>query len=150
MSSITMSPSTSSLSRLGSRGRLARVGLATAAAAAIANALVYFAGKAVVGYDPAFLELGSALGIAIFTAVPAIVAALLYAALLRRGGDDPARVFAIISAVVFVVTLIPDFTFIPSEPGASNGQTSILVLMHAVAASVIVGMLTTFARPQER
>ncbi len=52
--------------------------------------------------------------------------------------------------MVFVVTLIPDFTYIPSAPGATAGQTAILVLMHVVAAAVIIGMLTNLARPQGR
>ena len=60
------------------------------------------------------------------------------------------RAFAIIAAVVFVITLIPDFTYIPTVPGATAGQTAILVLMHVVAAGVIVGMLTTLTRPQAR
>ena len=50
----------------------------------------------------------------------------------------------------FVVTLVPDFTYIPGVDGASNGQTAVLVLMHVVAASVIVGMLTRLVRPAER
>jgi hypothetical protein len=51
-----------------------------------------------------------------------------------------------ISVVVFIVTLIPDFTYIPTVPGATNEQTAILVMMHVVAAAVIVPMLTRFNR----
>ena len=154
MSSIaTSSPVvTSSLprkTRAASRGHVARVGLATLVTAAAANTLVYFLGGALVPYDPQFVVLGDVIGIALFTIVPAIVAVLLYAALLRRA-RHPARTFTIIAAVVFVVTLIPDFTYIPTVPGATGGQTAILVLMHAVAAGTIVGMLTTLARPQAR
>jgi len=49
-----------------------------------------------------------------------------------------------------VVTLIPDFTYIPTVPGASNGQTAILVLMHVIAASVIVRLLTSTPARQPR
>jgi magnesium-transporting ATPase (P-type) len=155
MSSIALSSSVAgTMSRSGeSRAvdwrRFARVGLATVVAAVVANVLVYFGGDALVAYDPGFVELGNAGGIAIMTFIPATVAVLLYAALLRRSAN-PARVFTIVSAVVFVVTLIPDFTYIPAEPGVTNDQTAILVLMHVVAAGVIVWMLTTFARPRTR
>jgi Family of unknown function (DUF6069) len=149
MSSIALSPSAPAASRRGSRGRFARVGLATVAAAVLANLLVYAAGSMVVGYDPGFVVLANASGTILFTVVPALGAVLLYAAL-RRFARRPARAFAIIAAGVLVVSLIPDVTYIPTVPGATAGQTAILVLMHAVAAGVIVGMLTTLARPQAR
>ena len=51
-----------------------------------------------------------------------------------------------IAVMVLVLSLIPDLTYIPSVPGASAGQTAILMLMHIVAAVVIVSMLTTLTR----
>jgi hypothetical protein len=75
------------------------------------------------------------------TLAPAIVAVALYAAL-RRFSHRPARVFTIVSAVVFVVTLIPDLTYVPTVPGSTNAQIAILLMMHAVAAVVIVRLLT--------
>ena len=148
MSSIAISSSVPQKSRAASRGRFARVGLATVIAAVAANVLVYFVGGALVAYDPQFLPLAGVSGSVAFTLPAAIVAVLLYAALLRFA-RTPARTFSIIAAVVFVVTLIPDFTYIPTVPGATGGQTAILVLMHIVAAGVIVRMLTTYARPQD-
>lgn len=144
---IASSASVAQASRAANRSRYARVALATVVAAVVANAIVYFIGAALVGYDPQFIVLGNVTGVGIFTLVPAIVAALLYALLLRVS-RHPAGVFTIIAAAVFVVTLIPDFTYIPSLPGATVGQTAVLVLMHAVAATVIVGMLTALTRPQ--
>ena len=143
MSSIATSPSVSRESRPVNRGRFALVGLATVVAATLANVLVYFVGGAFVAYDPQFLPLTDVSGAIAFTLPAAIVAVLLYA-------SNPARTFAIISAVVFVVTLIPDFTYTPTVPGATGGQTAILVLMHVVAAGVIVGMLMVLARPRSR
>lgn len=131
------------------RGRFALVGLATVVAAVFANVVVYVVGRAVVGYDPAFIVLSDVSPTILFTVVPAVVAAPIYAALLRFVAN-PARVFTILAAVVFVVTVIPDFTYIPSVPGASAGQVAVLVLMHLVAAVVIVRMLTTLARPRAR
>jgi tryptophan-rich sensory protein len=86
-------------------------------------------------------------GTIIFTLVPAIVAVLIYAILLRFT-RQPERIFTIISVIVFIVTLIPDFTYIPTVPGSSNPQTAILVLMHVVAAVVITWMLTRLSRPR--
>jgi apolipoprotein N-acyltransferase len=123
----------------------ARLGIATVFTAVIANMLVYFAGDAAIGYDPDFLVLSNVSGIAIFTFVPAVVSVLLYAALLRKT-SRPERVFTIIATVLLVLSVIPDFTIIPSEEGASNGQTAILVLTHVVAAGIIVGMLTKYVR----
>lgn len=132
-------------SRSVSRGRFALVGLGTVAAAVIANLLVYLLGSVVVGYDPQFVVLANASGTILFTVVPAIVAVLLYAALMRFT-SNPARIFTNIAVVVLIVSLIPDLTYIPSVPGASSGQTAILMLMHVVAAGVIVWMLTTLTR----
>jgi hypothetical protein len=115
----------------------------------IANLLVYALGSAVVGYDPRFIILANASGTILFTVVPAIVAVLLYAALMRFT-SDPARIFKNIAVVLLIVSLIPDLTYIPSVPGATSGQTAVLMLMHVVAAIVIVSMLTTLTRPQGR
>jgi hypothetical protein len=126
-------------------GRYSLVGLGTIAAAVLANTVFYFIGGALVAYDPNFIVLSEVSGTIIFTLTPAIGAVLLYAALLRFT-RQPARIFTIIAAIVFVVTLIPDFTYIPTVEGSSPEQTAILVLMHVIAASVIVRMLTTSAR----
>jgi hypothetical protein len=116
-------------------------GLATIVTAVAANVLLYFAGSVVVPYDPEFVVLANVSGAVLFTFVAAVVAVLLYAGL-RRFTRHPARIFKAISAVVFVFTLIPDFIYIPTVPGSSPGQTAILVLMHIVAACVIVPILT--------
>ena len=149
MSSIALSSSSSSPTpeapRAVSWGRFALVGLSTVIAAVLANLLVYLIGSVVVSYDPQFVVLANASGTILFTVVPAIVAVLLYAVLLRFT-SNPARIFTNIAIVVLIVSLIPDLTYIPSVPGASSGQTAILMLMHVVAAAVIVWMLTTLTR----
>ena len=113
-------------------GRFALVGLGTIAAAVLANVLVFYVGGAV-----------------IFTVVPAIGAVLLYAALLRFA-RRPTFIFAIVAAVTFVATLIPDFTYAPTFPGATGGQIAVLVAMHVVAAVVLVGSPTRFSGGRER
>lgn len=55
-------------------------------------------------------------------------------------------VFTVISAITFVVTLILDFTYIPTVNGVSNPEMAVLVVMHAITAAVITHGLTTFRR----
>jgi hypothetical protein len=121
------------------------VGPGTVLAAVVGNALTYFIAGTVVTYNAEFLPLASVVGAIIMTLAPAIVAVLLYAALLRFT-RHPARIFTLISAFVFSISLIPIFTYIPTVPGVTNAQTAILVLMHVVAASVIVTLLTSIRR----
>jgi hypothetical protein len=146
---LPLSSSASVASPAVGRGRFVLVGLATVAAAVIANLLVYLLGSVVVGYNPQFIVLANASGTILFTVVPAIVAVLVYAALMRFT-SNPARIFTNIAVVVLIVSLIPDLTYIPSVPGATSGQIAVLMLMHVVAAIVIVSMLTTLTRPQGR
>jgi hypothetical protein len=149
MSSMSLSAPVASSAQSSARsvawGVYARIAIITTIVASLSNVVVYYFGDAIIGYNQDFVELGSAFGIVVMTASPALIAALLYAALLRYS-DNPDRIFAIVSAAVFVVTLIPDITFIPGEPGASNAQTAVLIAMHVVAAAVIVRMLTAFER----
>jgi hypothetical protein len=146
---LPLSSSASVASPAVGRGRFVLVGLATVAAAVIANLLVYLLGSVVVGYNPQFIVLANASGTILFTVVPAIVAVLVYAALMRFT-SNPARIFTNIAVVVLIVSLIPDLTYIPSVPGATSGQIAVLMLMHVVAAIVIVSMLTTLTRPRGR
>ena len=130
-------------------GRSALVGLATIVAAVRATVVVYFIAAPLVGYDPRFPPLASVGGAIIFTVVPAIVAVVLYALLLRFAAN-PVRIFAIVAVIVLVVSFIPDVIYVPTVPGSSTGQTVVLMVMHVVAAVVIVGMLTSLARPRAR
>lgn len=148
MASIALSP-TATAARAHNRWRFALVGLGTIVAAVLGNVLVYALGSAIVGYDAEFLILADVGGAILFTVVPAIVAVLLYAVLCRFTAR-PALVFNVIAAIVFVVTLLPDLTYIPTLPGATVGQTATLILMHIVAAAIICGMLTTLTRPRGR
>ena len=129
-----------------SKARYAKIALVTTVFATLANVVVYFLADLVVHYHPDFLILQDVSATVITTAVAAVVASLLYAGLLRFTAN-PARKFSVVSAVVFVVTTVPDFTYIPGVEGASTAQAAVLVLMHVVAATIITGMLTKLARP---
>jgi hypothetical protein len=149
MASIALSAPAPAASRAGNRARFALAGLGTIVAAVVANVLAYTLGSPIVGYDPGFVVLANVSGTIIFTVFPAIIAVLLYAALVRFT-RRPERLFTVISAIVLVVSLVPDLTYIPTVPGATAGQTAILMLMHVVAAVVIVGLLTRHTRSQAR
>jgi hypothetical protein len=148
MSSIATHTSAPSVSRSTGRGRFALIGLTTIVAAVLANVLFYYVGNLFVTYKSEFVILANLGGTITMTAAAGIIAVFVYAALLRFS-KNPVRVYTIVSAVVLVVSIIPDFTMIPSEAGSTTGQAVILALMHVVAAAVIVPMLTKLARPEQ-
>jgi tryptophan-rich sensory protein len=127
-------------------GRYARTGLLTIAASVLANSIFFYAAQVAVQYDPAFLPLGNVSAPIIFTVFPAVMAALLYAGLLQFVRKHAAMVFTVVSAITFVVTLIPDFTYIPTVDGVSNAEIAVLVVMHSIAAAVITRGLTSVRR----
>ena len=149
MPSIASYASAQSVSRSTGRGHFTKIGLATVAAAVLANALFYFIARAFVTYDPDFIILSNVSGAVIFTAFFAIAAVAVYAGLVRFT-DNAVRNFKVIAAVFLVVSIVPDYTMILDEPGTSLGQATVLALMHVIAAAVIVPMLTVLARPAER
>ena len=108
--------------------------------------MFFYLAQVAVQYDPAFLPLGNVSAPIIFTVFPAAVAAVLYAGLLQFVRKHAAMVFTVISAITFVVTLIPDFTYIPTVDGVSNAEIAVLVVMHAIAATVITRGLTNVRR----
>ena len=127
-------------------GRYARAGLLTIGASVLANAAFFYLAQVAVQYDPAFLPLGNVSAPIIFTVFPAVVATLLYAGLLRFVRKNAATVFAVISAITFLVTLIPDVTYIPTVDGVSNAEIGVLLVMHALAAAIITRGLTNVRR----
>ena len=127
-------------------GRYARIGLLTIGASVAANVVFFYVAQVAVQYDPAFLPLGNVSAPVIFTVFPAVVAALLYAGLLQFVRGHAATVFTVIAAITFVVTLIPDFTYVPTVDGVSNAEIAVLVMMHGIAAAVITRGLTSVRR----
>jgi hypothetical protein len=124
----------------------ARTGLLTIGASVLVNAVFFDAAQIGVQYDPTFLPLGNVSPPIIFTLFPAVVAAALYAGLLQFIRKHAATVFIVISAITFVVTLIPDFAYIPTVDGVSNSEIAVLVVMHTMAAAVITRGLTSVRR----
>lgn len=75
---------------------------------------------------------------AVFTIIPAFVATALFAWLAGRR-RDPVRTFLGISAIVFLLSLIPDY--ILPVPNKSWLASTIAAFLHMVAALVIVSVL---------
>ena len=88
----TATQSSAARSRHGARGRYARIALATVAAATLANLAVYYLADVFVRYDPDFVVLSTPGGTIVFTLVAAVVAVLVYGALLRFA-RNPVRAF---------------------------------------------------------
>ena len=127
-------------------GRLLWAGPLAAVSAAIANTIVYFVAYGlgampqdvvVEGSGPITLEpviLASVVG-----AVGAVVIFVIVTLLARR---RPIQTFNIVAAVALVLSFYTPFT-VPEAPVA---MVATLLLMHVVAAVVIVGILTTLVR----
>jgi hypothetical protein len=126
--------------------RYAGIGLLTIGASVLANVVFFYLAQVAVPYDSAFLPLGNVSAPVIFTVFPAVVAAFLYAGLLQFVRKHAAMIFTVIAVITFVVTLIPDFTYIPTVDGVSNAEIAVLVVMHAIAAAVITRGLISIRR----
>lgn len=116
--------------------------------AVVGNAILYFIGNAVIDggltavppgeIDPSPLPL---FVIAIATAVPAIIGAIVFVLLNRF--NRPVTIFRVIAVIVTVLSFIP---VIQLPDTVSVGSKVILGLTHIVAALAITGILTTFGR----
>lgn len=132
--------------RVAGLGRLLAYGAVAGVAAAMLNAVVYLVASAVRAI-PQGVEIPNTGGplplgaVVVFSFVPALLAAGLLA-LLGRFARRPLRVFTVVAVVVFVLSLYTPF----SIPGAPVAMILTLELMHAVAALVIVGVLTRMGR----
>ncbi len=131
-----------------SYGRLPVVALLAALAAALANALVYFAASGLGTISQSVL-LPSPMGmssltvglVVITSAIGAIGASIVFA-LIGLFARRPVRLFRIIAAVVLVLSLVPPATV----PGVPVAMRLSLVVMHVVVWVVSVWLLTALAR----
>jgi Family of unknown function (DUF6069) len=127
-------------------GRLLWVGPLAAVLAAVANTVVYFVAyglgampRDVVVEGSGPVTLGPVVFASVVGAVAAVVVLAVVALLARR---RPIWVFRIVAAVALVLSFYTPFTI----PGAPVAMVTTLLLMHVVAAVVVVGVLTTLAR----
>ncbi len=129
-------------------GMLPWVALLAALAAAIANALVYFAAsglgtvsQSVLLPSPTGLS-PLTVGLVVITSVIGAIGAAIVFAIIGLFARRPVRLFRIVAAVVLILSFVPPATV----PGVPVAMRLSLVVMHVVAWAVSVGLLTALAR----
>lgn len=120
-------------------GALARRGVVAVALAVAVNAVVVFAADAA-GIAPGLEEL-SLESVVPLTVLGVLGATAVYG-LLSRFAADPDRRFVQVAAVVLVLSVIPDFTYVPGLPGATLAGAATLAFMHVTTAVVAILALT--------
>ena len=85
--------------------------------------------------------------VAPYTAAGVVLAGLAFA-VLRQFARDAARVYVRVAVVVLVLSWIPDVALLLiNEPGATVPAVASLMVMHTVAAAIVVTLLVRIAAP---
>jgi hypothetical protein len=121
-------------------------GVLSVAGAIVAVLVVRWVALALIDVPPEFLPLAGPSAAGFFTTALGIAAVVVYA-VVRRFAKRPERTFRWISVGVLVVSFVPDLWLLSeggSEQfeGATPAGVAILVVLHVVAAAVIVPGLT--------
>ena len=107
--------------------------------AVIANVVIVLAVTAVGAVEPfAHLE---PVRVGLFTLGGVVGATAVYG-LIRRRREHPDRDFAVVAAVVLVLSWVPDVTVIPTAPGATTDGVVVLMALHATTAAISYAVLT--------
>lgn len=126
--------------------RLLGAGALAAVAAAIANVVVYYLASALGAMPDSVLnpQTGLPIGVTevVTSTVVGAVGATIAFAIINLFARRPARVFTIVAAIVFLLSFATPFGI----PGVTVSMTLALYVMHAVAAAIIVWVLTRAAR----
>ena len=127
-------------------GGLWWTGLKTLVTALVATLTVRWVGVSVLDIPLEFPPLAQAGPTVFFTTVGALAAIAVFA-VVRRRSRAPARLFRGIAAAVLLLSFIPDLWLLSEGagaifPGGSVPGVGLLMFMHVVAATVIVGFLT--------
>lgn len=114
--------------------------------AIIAVLLVRWVAVALVDVPPEFLPLAEPSAAGFFTTALGISAVVVYA-LLRRFAKRPERTFRWVSVAVLLLSFVPDLWLLSGDgaqqfEGSTPGGVAILMVLHVVAAAVIVPGLT--------
>ena len=139
----TITPDRTKTRRIGLR--LWLVGLLAIITSVVANLLVRLLAMATLDISPDF-ELLSSYGTIISLTAFGVLGAVIVFALLARFARRPILMFKRIAVVALVLSLVPDFLLlVASVPGATAVSVGVLMVMHVVAWTISVGMLTTLA-----
>jgi len=119
---------------------IVRAGVIAMIAASVANVIVYLIGSAVGAIPDDLPSSAEEIGIpaVIFSCVLTVTVATVAFWLFNRFSENPVRNFVILSGIVFVTSLTGPFTI----DGASAGLIASLLVMHVVAAGVVVLVFT--------
>lgn len=126
-------------------GWLVPAGLLAALVVAGVNAVVYLVAAAAETMPQVVVVNGQGpmtLSMVVATSVFGAVAGTIVYAVVGRFTRLPVRVFRVVAASVLVLSFVGPFTI----SGAPAAMVATLLLMHMVAAAVVVGLLTTLAR----
>ena len=115
-----------------------KLGFITAAASIVAVLVVQALAIIIWPEIALFKPLDSYLRSAIFTLVPAVGATAVLAWLVKRK-EKPIRCFIKVSAVVLIISIIPDY--ILPVPNKTVLASTVTAFLHVVAAVMIVGIL---------
>jgi len=126
--------------------RLLWVGPLTIIAAIVANVIIQQIAVAVLHPDPVFIPLTFAVPI-VFTLIGVLGAVIVFA-VIGRVSRNPIQLFRRVALVTLVFTFIPDILMLITgfDPGTTAANVIVLMLMHAVAWAIAVGLLTRLAR----
>lgn len=114
--------------------------------AVLANLLVWWGGVSTLDIPSDFPPLAGSGPTIFFTTVGAVGAVAVHATL-RRLARRPDTLFRRVAVVVLVLSFLPDLWLLTdgareSVPGVTVSGVALLMLMHVVAAAVIVWVLT--------
>jgi uncharacterized Fe-S cluster protein YjdI len=128
------------------RKRLLLKGLTGLVGAIIATLAVRSVALAILDIPPEFLPLAGP-GPTIFFTADAAIGAVVVFGVIRRYTERPEPLFRWIALAVLMVSFVPDLWLLSDSgvdafPGATPTGVGVLMLMHAVAAAVIVWSLT--------
>lgn len=129
-------------------GRLVRVGLLAALVAAAANVALYIVAMAAGAMPQDVVVNGQGpitLPMVVTASVLGAVGGTVVYAIIGRFTRRPVRVFWVVAVVALVLSFGGPFTI----AGAPAAMIATLLLMHMVAAAVVVGLLTALARQKE-
>ena len=124
--------------RVGTR-TIATRGILAIVVASVVNGVLVAVVPPAIGHHP-FPPL-SLPPVLLFTVLGVVGATVVYA-VLQRLTARPDRTFAIVAAVVLLISFVPDLTFARTLPGATTTGIVLLMVMHVVAAVVSVAILT--------
>ena len=128
--------------------RIAGATVVAAVAAVIANVLLRAVAVAVFDIPQPEFEPLQLRAVVVSTASGVLAGGVVFA-IVARLARDPVRVFTIVAAVALVLSLWAPISLgladPPEDPGTDAGSVGTLIVMHVVAAAILVAAVTAAA-----